>query len=191
MGSTLPLPRQCPSHDMLKKYIFDFEIISDDEDDTMDMIGSKATRWISVQPSWRSEEVSIKPADSIVSIMLFLPFGFYTTGQSSLPATWWLQRKREHRHPQKPHHPKHPKTKHYHCVSWVDLPPRSTVTKAHRRVRLPFHLLHRVIKVYFYQGGDNGVVKVHFSRGGENCVEAFLNPLCVHFSLTHHMDSML
>lgn len=72
---------------MLKKYIFDLEIISDDEDDTMDMIGSKATRWISVQPSWRSEEVSIKPADSIVSIMLFLPFGFYTTGQSSLPAT--------------------------------------------------------------------------------------------------------
>lgn len=156
MGSTLPLPRQCPSHDMLKKYIFDLEIISDDEDDTMDMIGSKATRWISVQPSWRSEEVSTKPADSIVSIMLFLLFGFYTTGQSSLPATWWLQRKREHGHPQKPHYPKHAKTKHYHCVSWVDLPSRSTITKE-RRVRLPFHLLHRVIKV-------------HFSRGGENCV---------------------
>lgn len=59
IGNYLSLPDGCASIDELKKYILHPEATSDDEDDVDSMIDGTVTRFVTQQPLWRSDHVSV------------------------------------------------------------------------------------------------------------------------------------
>ncbi|KAL9545792.1 hypothetical protein MBANPS3_006968 [Mucor bainieri] len=60
IGRTLPRPTQCSSVEALTQYLFHPELVSDDEDDTESILEgtTAATRFIAIQPSWRSSAIN-------------------------------------------------------------------------------------------------------------------------------------